>query len=203
MSFRRQRSWLDFACRDPRLEPKDFRAAYAIWSRSRADGGVQLTIARISAASGMSQAKAAGAVRRLRAVGYLDVEEKPAGGPQSAFLALPCDLPARRRQAAISQPAAARSAVPPVPDRCLPLLRVVADLAAGAEAGRFIPWRQIIKQMDWGPRPKGEEVAARQRRLDAARKRFSRMKTACLDAGVIEVDQARGVRLTPQGIAVI
>lgn len=38
MSFRRQRSWLDFAWRDPRLEPRDFRAAYAIWSRSGADG---------------------------------------------------------------------------------------------------------------------------------------------------------------------
>lgn len=164
---------------------------------------VQLNLARMSAAAGISPTKAGGAIRRLLAVGYLHIEETPAGGPQSAFLALPGDLPARRRHAAPSRPTAARSAVPPVSEKCLPLLRVVADLAAGAEAGRFIPWRQIIKQMDWGPRPKGEEITARERRHDAARKRFSRMKTACLDAGAIEVDQARGVRLTERGAAAI
>lgn len=203
MSFRRQRSWLDFACRDPRLEPKDFRAAYAIWSRSSADGCVQLSIARISAAAGISPTKAAGAVRRLLAVGYLHIEETPAGGLQRAFLALPGDLPASRRAIALSRPTAARSAVPPVSEKCLPFLRVVADLASAEEDERFIPWRKIARAIATEPARASESVDDRLRRLDTARKRFSRLRAACLDAGAIEVDQARGVRLTARGAAAI
>ena len=203
MKFRRQRAWLDFACRDPRLEPKHFRAAYAIWSRSSTDGCVQFNLARISAAAGVSQAEAAGSIRRLAAIGYLHIEGKPAGGPQGAFLALPVNLPARRLPAARSTPVAARSSVPPIGENCLPVLRVIADLSAGEEVERFIPWRQIARAMTAEPARAGESVKDRLRRLDAAQTRLSRLKAACLDAGAIEVDQARGVRLTERGAAAI
>jgi Mn-dependent DtxR family transcriptional regulator len=203
MAFRRQRSWLDFACRDPRLEPKHFRVAYAIWSRSSTGGRVQLNFARISAAAGVSQAEAAGSMRRLAAIGYLHVEEMPAGGQQGALLALPVDLPARRLPAAPSKPVAAQLSAPPIGENCLPVLRIIADLSAGEEVERFIPWRKIARAMATEPARAGESVKDRLRRLDAARKRLSRLKAACLDAGAIEVDQARGVRLTERGAAAI
>ena len=72
-------------------------------------------------------------------------------------------------------------------------------MAERAAPGRFIPWRQIIKEVDVEPLTAGESTEEYARRRKAAQKRLSRLRAACLDAGAIEVDQARGVRLTVEG----
>lgn len=203
MNFRRQRVWLDLACRDPRLDPKHFRAAYVIWKMASPEGNVRLHTGRISTAAGISLADADSAIRRMAAVGYLHIEKKPPGGPHGAFLALPEILPARMRPPASSPSVTARSGVPSISEKCLPLLRVIADLAAEVEDGHFIPWRQIIRRMDKGCGPKDEDAAAYERRIDAARKRFLRTRAWCLDAGAIEIDKARAVRLTARGAAAL
>lgn len=196
MKIPSKRGWLNAACRDPRLEPRHFRVAAAIWARSDGKWRAQVNPAHLSAQTGLGQSECAQAVRRLTSAGYLRLME---GGQFRAVLIMPDHLPAKQRAPALSPVAADAVIAPSIGNKCLPLLRAVKDLASETSAGRFIPWRQVVKEMGVEPPRAGESGQERLRRLDAARKRFARLRAACLDAGAIEIDQARGVRLTAEG----
>ncbi|TCN46863.1 hypothetical protein EV665_10331 [Shinella granuli] len=199
MKIPSKRDWLNAACRDPRLDHRHFRVAAAIWSRSDGSWRARIDPARLSVQTGLSQAECTSAIRRLVATGYLHVIGNPNAVPFMAALALPAHLPERKRAPALSPWANEALAAPAIGRNCLPLLRAVKGMAERAAPGRFIPWRQIIKEVDVEPPRAGERGDEYARRREAARKRLSRLRAACLDAGAIEVDQARGVRLTPDG----
>lgn len=199
MKIRSKRDWLNAACRDPRLDHRHFRAAAAIWARSDGSWRARIDPARLSVQAGLSQSECTNAIRRLVVTGYLSVIGNPNAVPFMAALELPAHQPDRKRAPALSPWANEALATPVIGKGCLPLLRAVKGMAERASPGRFIPWRQIIKEVDLEPPTAGESAEEHARRREAARKRLSRLRAACLDAGAIEVDQARGVRLTPDG----
>ena len=199
MKIPSKRDWLNAACRDPRLDHRHFRVAAAIWARSDGRWRARIDPARLSVQAGLSQAECTNAIRRLTATGYLHVIGNPNAVPFMAALALPAHVPEKKRAPALSPWANEALAAPAIGRNCLPLLWAVKGMAERAAPGRFIPWRQIVKEVDVEPPRAGESGEEYARRRDAARKRLSRLRAACLDAGAIEVDQARGVRLTARG----